>query len=200
MGLFGKKESERNINEEDQAPSLPRLPELPSLPDFPDDNYNKEPLQQLPSYPSNATADAFSQNAIKDAIEGEEEEWNASGNSTEYSHEEMPEASKKMKTKEIPMVKGFSKKSTYQIPKGFSEAARKVKEIEPIFIRLDKFEDSLKVFHDTHEKINEIEKMLHEIKALKEEEEKEIEYWEQELINTKSQIEKINDDLFSKVE
>ncbi len=71
---------------------------------------------------------------------------------------------------------------------------------EPIFIRIDTFEESLKIFESTKNRIFEIEKMLRDIKRLKEEEEKELEMWEQEIQNLKQQIEKVDQDIFSKVD
>ncbi len=197
MSWFGKKETE-NLDE-DQIPSLPRLPELPSLPEMSEDRPRKDSLQQLPSYPSTTTGNLFSQNAIKDAVDGEEEDRGTLGSFSDFNPE-ITKAPLKSKIKEIPMTKGLSRKSTYQIPEEFKDADRKVREAEPIFIRLDKFEDSLNTFQKTKDKINEIEKMLRDIKTLKDEEEKELEYWEQELKSIRSQIDRIDEDLFSKIE
>ena len=71
---------------------------------------------------------------------------------------------------------------------------------EPIFIRLDKFEESLRILKETKEKVAEIEKMLEDIKKIREEESKELEFWEKEMQAIKSRFEKIDNDLFSKIE
>lgn len=198
MSWFVKKEGDRNEFSESDIPELPRLPELPSLPDFSIEKTNKESLQQLPSYPPNRTGSVFSQNAIKDAVEGEEED----GTLEEFKgfDNTISKVPKKSKMKEMEEVKGFSRKATYSVPEEFREAQKKAKENEPIFIRLDKFEESLNIFQKTKDKINEMEKMLRDIRKIKEEEEKELGLWEEEIKTIKAQIEKIDNDLFSKIE
>src|SRR5690606_21643986 len=56
-----------------------------------------------------------------------------------------------------------------------------MKETGPVFIRIDKFEEALKVFKETKEKIGEIEKLLEETRELKEKEERELSSWEEEI-------------------
>ena len=119
--------------------------------------------------------------------------------------EEVPEADEFVLREEQmmprpPLGEGVRTPLTKPIPTTFREAAKRVKEIEPIFIRLDKFEDSLHSFEKAKQQITEIEKMLRNIKRLKEEEEKELSMWETEVQTTKQQIEKIDQDIFSRVE
>jgi len=76
---------------------------------------------------------------------------------------------------------------------------RGVIEAEPIFIRIDKFEDAMRIFNDTKRQLSEIESILEHIKRVKEDEEKEIRGWENNLKNMKSQIEKVDRDIFSKI-
>src|SRR3989339_241874 len=87
-----------------------------------------------------------------------------------------------------------------EIPSEFKEASMKVKRTEPVFIRLDKFEESLGIFERIKEKIMDIEKMLKETQDIKDKEEKELKSWEEELKSIKNQIEKVNQDIFSKIE
>jgi len=77
---------------------------------------------------------------------------------------------------------------------------KRVRTDEPIFIRIDKFEESLKVFEKVKEKISEIEHLLRETKELKEQEQLELSNWEQEIQKLKLQIEKVDEDIFSKIE
>ena len=72
-------------------------------------------------------------------------------------------------------------------------------EAEPIFVRIDKFEDSLDIFQKVKQKISEIENTLKDIKNLKEQEEQELTSWEKEIQTVKTQIEKIDNELFSKI-
>ncbi|MEK6842250.1 MAG: hypothetical protein AABX84_00380, partial [Nanoarchaeota archaeon] len=69
MGWFGKKEEKR---ESMSLPELPKIPELPHLGKSRD--FDRITLPSLPSYPNSSFGKKFSQNAIKDAISGEEED------------------------------------------------------------------------------------------------------------------------------
>ncbi len=202
MGLFKKKpKKEENKKRKPEPEKLPDLPKLPDFPDFEDGSAKssfegpekKERLSNLPIFPNNSLGQKFSQNTIKEAVTGGKEE-----------DEEVPEADEFVLREEQmmhrPLGGSVRESSTKSVPATFKEAARKVKQIEPIFIRIDKFEESLHAFEKAKEQIREIEKMLRNIKNLKEEEEKELHIWEREVQETKQQIEKIDQDIFSKIE
>ena len=76
----------------------------------------------------------------------------------------------------------------------------KVKKSGQVFVKIDKFEERLKIFELTKNKIVEMEKMLEDIKELKEKEEKELDYWMAEIQTIKNQTEKVERDIFSKLE
>jgi hypothetical protein len=194
MGWFNKKQEEDKNN----LPLLPELPKLPELPELKEKtNIPKTRLHQLPSFPTNSLGEKFSQNNIKEAIIGRKEyEKNPDIDfiPKKNSIHMMQKPQRKQLTREIDS----SKEET--IPEEFKEAAKKVKSAEPIFIRIDKFEESLKIFNKTKEKISEIEKMLTNIKKIKEEEEKELETWRNEIQTMKAQIERVDKDIFSKIE
>ena len=201
MGLFKKQTKKEDNKRKPELGKLPELPKLPDLPNFEDDSSRssfeepekKEQLSQLPSFPNDSLGQKFSQHTIKEAVTGGKEE-----------SEEVPEADefvlKEEQMMHRPLGEGVREPSTNQVPTTFREAAKRVKEIEPIFIRIDKFEESLHSFDKAKEQIKEIEKMLRDIKNLKEEEEKELHLGEREIQATKQQIEKIDQDIFSKVE
>jgi len=186
MGWFKKRKEKKK---EDEIPSLPELPKLPELPQS--KTKNTESLHQLPSFPIDSLGEKFSHNTIKEAISGKKEDKGA------------PEIKD---TKEDQMFQGHYKKISHEIPfkktipPEFKEAAKRVREAEPIFIRIDKFEDGLKVFEKIKKQISEIENMLKEIKEIKEKEETELETWENEIKTAKEEIEKIDNNLFSKIE
>ena len=192
MSWFGNEDKTKEMPE--SAPSLlqlPRLPELPALPSMREPS--NEPLPQLPSYPSGATGDKFSQNSIKHAVSGEKEGDKAEANEPEVETQEMPEPQSNYREyDEIP--------EGYHVIEENTKTQRATKGDEPVFIRLDKFEDAMKVFDDTKHKINEIEKLLADTKKIKDAEEAELESWENEIRKIKSQIEKIDKDVFSKIE
>jgi len=191
MGWFKKKEKK------DEKKDIPSLPELPKLPEFPKyERKDLEQIHQLPSFPNDSLGKKFSQNTIKEAVAGKKEDEEVFETddfvATEDNMRMMEKPLKKRLTKELPFPK--------KIPEGFKEAAKKVKEAEPIFIRIDKFKESLEAIENAKQQISEIEKMLMGIKRIKEEEEKELELWENEIQTAKEQIEKVDTDIFSKIE
>ena len=190
MGWFKKKEKKSEKKEVHSLPGLPKLPELPR-----EERKDLEPIHQLPSFPTDSLGEKFSQNTIKEAVTGKKEGEEVFGADdfalTEDKTRMMQKPLKKPLTKELPYLK--------KIPEGFEEAAKKVKEAEPIFIRIDKFGESLQAVEKAKKQISEIEKMLRDIKRIKEEEEKELELWENEIQTAKEQISRIDKDIFSRI-
>ncbi len=190
MGWFSKNEKKEEKKGPGQSlPELPRLPELPKI----GENNSQPSIPQLPSFPNTSLGEKFSQNTIKEAITGKKEGEEVF-DADEFAEDELQRMQKPLK---IPRTKELS---GGRIPKEFEEVAKIVRKNEPIFIRIDKFEEGLHVFEKTKKKVHEIEKMLHDIKKLKEEEEKELSAWEAEIQAIKAQIEKVDQDIFSKVE
>lgn len=207
MGWFNKSKEEGK-KEPISLPDLPKLPELPRL-DF--EKFNSD-MPQLPTFPTNSVGERFSQNAIKDAVSGKEdaEEFDKD----DFDEEEFDEDEKRQimqkpirfpMTKEIleetPAKQEIRKTLTPKIKEEFSrEPIEKNFRKDPVFIRVDKFEEGLKTFGQAKEKISELETMLRDIKKIKDQEEKELETWEVEIQSIKSQIEKVDRDIFSKIE
>ena len=71
---------------------------------------------------------------------------------------------------------------------------------EPVFIRIDKFEESMKIFHNIRSQVSEIENLIKNTKEIKAKEEEELASWESEIQVIKNQIEKVNQDIFSRIE
>ena len=200
MGLFSKDKKE-------EREDIPRLPELPRLPDLPELNDMKN-LPQLPSFPRNSFGEKFSQNTIKDAVAGLKES-DQEADADEFADEDVQMMQKPAKGKFMAME--TDENADEEEYRQFQRFERKALETpsfssgsykgsEPIFVRLDKFEDSLKIFEKTRNQISEIEDVLREIKRIKEQEEKELQFWEQEIQNIKKQIEKVDKDIFSRIE
>jgi predicted ribosome quality control (RQC) complex YloA/Tae2 family protein len=197
MGWFSKKEEKK-----EKVPELPELPKLPELPNL----KKEEPLHQLPSFPDSKIGAKFSQNAIKDAVTGKKEDEGLDANEF-HEKRMMPEPIKKPSTIEASPLKTREKLSREiqedenpeEIPEEFEEAASIVKKKEPVFIRLDRFEESMKIFENARTKIADIESMLKDVETIKQEEEKELENWKSEIQKIKTQIENIDKDIFSKV-
>jgi len=189
MGWFNKKESKSEMD----APALPELPKIPDMPKFSKSLVmDQMTIPHLPSYPNSSFGKKFSQNAIKDAVSGEKEDEEDSHADESYGNEMMPE----------PPQLGFLKRTTMPdedyTPKT-SSSFGKQQRAEPVFIRIDKFQESLKMFEETKKKISEMEEMFRSVKKIKEEEGRELSQWEMEIQKIKGEFEKINRNLFSKV-
>lgn len=177
MGFFKKKEKKEE--------EIPRLPELPKLPEFPEIKGDSiEKITPLPSFPNGSLGNKFSQDTIKEAVTGKKEE--------EVEADEFAEESIQMMRK--PLIKENIEREIYP------RIERKTKETEPLFVRIDKFEEASRIFEETKRQISEIEKMFLDIKTIKEKEEKELEFWEGEIKQVKEKIENINNNIFSKGE
>lgn len=185
MGLFKK---DKKTEQKEAIPQLPELPKLPELSKLEDRGLYFQSVNQLPKFPNNSLGEKFSQNSIKEAVAGGKE-GRLGFNANDFAEEEMQ-----------MMQKPIKNQFTQEIPTGFQVTPNKIKKAEPVFIRLDKFEESLHLFEKTKKQISEIETMLNNIKRLKDQEEKELEFWEKEMQSIKIQIEKVDRDIFSKVE
>ena len=200
MGLFGK---DKKGAREDSVPTLPDLPKLPEL-YFPEENQSE--ISQLPTLPNNSFGNKFSQNTIKEAVTGKKEVNDGAADEffDEDSDEErmMQPPLRKPTTQELeeePWEETEEYAEPEEAPLKYKRTSTKRKD-EPVFIRLDKFEDAMKIFAKAKNKISEIEKILQDTKRIKEEEEKELASWEQDMKSLKTQIEKIDSDVFSKIE
>lgn len=194
MGLFTKKKEDVQRIQPPQLSELPKLPELPRMPGveplisqgFPKvKDYTQGSLNNLPSFPNNSLGTKFSQNTIKQAVEGDNKE-------NDFNHYEDDEEENDQHIQK-PIRKSRVQEYDEHLP---ITQIRK----EPVFIRLDKFEETIKIFEAAKHQISQIESMLTNIKKRKEEEENALESWEKNIQKIKMQIEKIDKEVFSKVE
>jgi len=181
MSFFSKKKQK----EDEEIETLPRLPNLnqPNLIDEKNFDYNEFP--QLPQYPSNSLGNKMSQDTIKEAVTGRKED-ESLGDEDYQNHPSVPEVN----------LNNFKN----EIQKDYRKMKTRTSLKKPVFIRIDKFEDSLRVFDELQNKISEMEDMLGEIKELRKREEKELSFWEIEIQEIKNQAEKVEKDLSSKIE
>jgi len=186
MALFKKKTKEVIKDSSLQQPQIagpPRLPELPRLPEF-SESHNIPQMRttpRLPQYPSTSFGEKFSQDTIKEAVTGRKV--------VEMDDDEDDFENEDMQMIHQPVSRPMERE---YVPK-------KIKE-EPVFVRLDKFEDSLNIFEKAKSQINEITNVLEGIKKLKEDEDKELQHWEREIQAVKESIERVDKDIFSKLE
>ena len=73
------------------------------------------------------------------------------------------------------------------------------KESEPIYVRLDKFDDALHKFNKSKRKISEIENLIADLKEVNEKELRGLVSWEKEIKMIKRNFEQIDRDIFSKI-
>ncbi len=177
MGLFNKNKKEVKMGK------IPSLPDLPKLPDFPIMEEEENRIPKLPRFPDNYLGTQFSQNTIKDAVAGEEEEQSGAN---EFADED------EMRMMQEPLRKPVTEEIG-------TRSLMRMEKTEPIFIRIDQFEDALRIFRETKRKLLEIERLLEEEKKLKEKEANELDEWETEIRSMKDQIEKVDKNIFSKI-
>ena len=185
MGWFSK-DNKRVAEEKKEIPELPKLPPLPKLPELPKLELPDNSLPRLPTFPLNSFGEKRGEGVFDEA-------------KFEKQENRFPMIQKPLD--KFPK-EDFQKRKP-QIEKGREirqDISHHVKESGPVFIRLDKFEESLKMFEKTKEKIAEIEKILNHTKRIKEEEEKELESWENEMNMIKEKLESIDKNIFSKLE
>lgn len=185
MGLFKKKE--KKMPKQEELSRLPEIPILPELPEFRDtDEYSNAKiakLSQLPSFPNNQLGNKFSQDSIKDAVTGKKE---VEGDADDFAMRN------EMQMMQNPSVK--EEKDFYSM-----QEHRRTQEVEPLFIRIDNFEDSAQAFDESKKQILEMERLFNDLKSVKENEEREIKTFEEEIKQIKEKLDKIDKNIFSKI-
>ncbi len=221
MGWFNK-------SKEESKPAGSLMPELPKLPDLPPIRKDNSEFahSKLPRMPSNSFGEKFSQNSIKQAVSREpnfhsqkssgEKEDQMAFEADEFvaKPQKMQQSAKPSrpagfkKTEEVEPEMDFEfDEPDFEAPKvedtddyQESENEFRPRAKEPVFIRIDKFEETMRVFDKTRKEILEIEKTLAHIKETREEEEKELQSWQDNILKIKDQVEKVDRDIFSKIE
>ncbi|MGY4884601.1 MAG: hypothetical protein ACP5NZ_03415 [Nanobdellota archaeon] len=115
-----------------------------------------------------------------------------------FAEEEEPEVEEE--EERLPPPKIAKPTRTKEITQEFAVKSYMTKKAEPVFIRIDKFEESMKVFHTIRSQISEIETLIKDTKDIKTKEEQELASWEKEIQKIKNEIEKVDNEIFSRVE
>lgn len=179
MGLFRKKRQEIPLEQR-----VPQLPALPPEQEFPEETRNLEPL---PSFPISNIGKTLSQTTIKEAVTRPDAELTDS---------------KKPMTKEIEGMQlsqfmPSKEKNSFEMSDWGQPHQTRIKKTEPLFIQLDKFENTIATFNQIKLQINEIESVLRMIKDSKSKEEEKLAQWEKEIMNMKTRLEQIDQEIFS---
>lgn len=193
MGLFGKNQEELG-----EIPSLPELPapkdfSLPELPkSIPETipEITKKEISELPSLPElKQITSTISPDIIKQEIINPQQNMQKSQYNPDQS---------------LPPIQPIIQKATappirapIQTPIR-SNATNK--DIEPVYVRLDKFESSIQTFDEIRAKIDEIEKLLMKTKEIKQKEDQELEAWEREIKMVKARIDSVDKTIFNQLD
>lgn len=74
------------------------------------------------------------------------------------------------------------------------------KKVEPVFVRLDKFQNAIKNLNEIRKQLSEIESHLVDINNIRERETKDLEKEEEEITEIKAKLESIDAGIFSKLD
>lgn len=181
------------------------LPDLPPLkPVFPAPSASEEQLKEnddedmdddapverhnLPSFPDSPISKGFSQAAIKDAVEKNEEE-------------QMIPVERSFKT--IEMDNELSKPSFLPPPENTSQSMRKAMATESkskeVFVKIEKFHSARKSLAMAEAQVGDIESLLRKVREVRLREEQELTAWEKDISSVKSRIEEVSKNLFDKL-
>ena len=187
MGWFNKKKKEDELD-------ASMLPELPDISEF-----NLQ--SQLPEVPPGLSNELLSLPPIQPpSLPPIQLPFSQTINP--LSSKPVP-GGKIIRSKQLPYQK-FSP-TNYPIKEEFMEMEEPQfessihKKIEPLYIRLDKFETIVNSIKEMQNKIREIEELLSRTKEIKIKEEKELEEWEKEIQGIKSRMDFIDKNVFNKL-
>lgn len=163
----------------DEKKSLPELP--PLKPSF---LMNQEPKgkiegRSMPSFPDSSMNKEFSQEEIKESVEGDE----------------LPEISSKQKMP-VPKVREFDELPMRKIMPGASPAAK----TEDVYVKIERFHSARKALNNARNKLAEIDELMKKIRETKMREEQELSSWEEEIESVKEKVEEVTNNIFEKVE
>lgn len=170
---------------------MPDLPSLPELPEIEEETDFSPEISQLPSFPKNASGEKFSEYSLKRAVAGEKEGEGVKAEGSKKGIQMTP----------IPRLEEEESLDNRKFTKDISpdKEIPLVREEHPIFVRMDKFEESSLNFEAIKKQINGIEKMFEDLKKVKEKEDKEVISFEEEIRKVKERVDQIDKSVFSKL-
>ena len=105
---------------------------------------------------------------------------------------------------ELPSMPTLQREQIRISPRAFTMDVSESKEIsrlkEPIFVKIDKFRDALGNLELIKKKLQESSELLDKIKAIRSNEEEELEQWSNEINSIKDKVDLIDKKLFSEIE
>lgn len=127
----------------------------------------------LPSFPDSPMKRGFSQSAIKESVETEEE---------------LPELPSKFRVSKI--------RETSPMRPMTSEVSK----IEDVYVKIDRFHSARRALNSARDKLKEIDELMRKIRDTKMREEQELASWEEEIESVKSKVEDVTKNIFEKIE
>lgn len=211
--MFWNKKSKENSLPDLPQPSFPVIrSEIPAIyseiqKNEPiSDNEESETFEKhnLPSFPDSPIKKGFSQTAIKNAIDNEDDEENYEKEEENQESIKENNANRTFKTVEVdsdsPQTSKLSpppeRKKANSTEPNFISLDSKAKEV---FVKIDKFQSARKSLSSAKEKVEEIESMLKKIREARMREEQELTAWERDIQSVKSRIEEISKNIFEKL-
>ncbi|MFH1522125.1 MAG: hypothetical protein ABIF18_04165 [archaeon] len=194
MGLFSKK---------DEIPSIPMAPTLPELPSI-----EEKGLPELPSFPMNSKNKELNQEMVKSAVTdtsslGEKELYMETPEDFHVIEESgggltlPPKPSMENSIPRLPSIMEARKRTLELTPSTIERPASK--QVEPIFVRIDKFQAAHKNFEQIKNKVEEIESVLKKINDIKSREETELKGWTEDIEKIKSRLAEVDANIFNQI-
>ena len=226
--MFFKKGKKEDFSKLPDLPELPQIPEIPEFPKqafkpeypaFKPDNQTRPLPIDLPTMPNAPDFNPIRKDeaAIKTELTGE----SPVGKTVKsYTKELDHEPEEFQVTQIMSSVPAFRDTPTFKpAPRPvFSRPMSKIVPITrpepkpmrtmpiaddstggPVFVRIDKFQSSLRSLNEIKRRISDIENYLADIQELKAKEEQEIGEWEKEILELKNQIDSIEKNIFGKI-
>lgn len=207
MAWFKKKDEEIETLPDlpESNAEFPRLPEIEEnfspvneplsyKPIEPPDNFRN--LPPLPDYYDNGDQDTI-KNVVGEGLQRSSFDTNQTDFINEPVREPQEFIERQYRIREPPKIREPIR--TIEISPRYRLEKPIKKEKYPIYVKLDKFQESQETLHEIKEKLRELEHTLENIKEIKEREEKELEEWEREIQIIKSRLESIDSNIFNRV-
>jgi hypothetical protein len=185
------------FKKDEKVPEIPKAPSIPDLPEL----ENKKELPELPSFPNNTLNEGFNREIVKSAVNDDSSYSNSS--EVEVNVEELP---REFKLDALPPQNQFPPRMQSSIMNDLmsSQPLRQSPKKEedsnkPIFVRIDRFNESKKEFEDIKKTVKEIENTLRKLKENKSKEDTEIMNWTINLEDVKAKLAEIDSNIFNKL-
>ena len=200
--MFGIKKKENMKEFPDISTSMPSMrdyqrPQLPPIEPFQND---KDEIHGLPSFPDSPMSRGFSQSAIKSAVGEPVEEDSDNMNEWDQNIEKsipLPPISHASRTIEMDEWKPSQNSP---IPRNDEMRAMPLMsstdQKRPLFVKLEKFREARDSLTKISEKLDQMDELLKMIKDVKAKEDEEFTAWEKDVENIKARISFVNKEIF----